>query len=364
MTNDTLLQTVQNCLSHYSDPFAQQTYTQLGWLKTVVREGEVLRINLELGYPLGSLFKAEHKQTLTKLLSSLSPQVDIQITSNIVAHKTQPDVEPIPEVKNVLAIASGKGGVGKSTVAVNLALALRGEGAQVGLLDADIYGPSQTTMLGLTGKPESPDGKVLEPLRSHGLQAMSVGCLFEEQTPLIWRGPIVSRVLQQLTHQTHWQNLDYLILDLPPGTGDLQLTMAQKIPVSGGIIVTTPQTVALQEARRALEMFRKLHIPVLGVVENMSYYTCSQCGHHDPIFDEGGGKQFAQEEGIPLLGELPLATAIRCQADLGAPTVVSEPESLLAHLYREIALKAAAQLACQPKRPRKIFPKIVVESTS
>jgi ATP-binding protein involved in chromosome partitioning len=265
-------------------------------------------------------------------------------------------------IKNVIAVASGKGGVGKSTTAVNLALALAGEGANVGILDADIYGPSQPRMLGLSGQPDSEDGKSLEPMENYGIQAMSIGFLIDEETPMIWRGPMVTQALEQLLGDTQWRNLDYLVIDLPPGTGDVQLTLAQKIPVSGAIIVTTPQDIALLDARKGLKMFEKVEVPVLGIVENMSLHICGKCGNEEPIFGEGGGTSLADESKVDLLGKLPLDISIREQTDSGKPSVVFEPNGRVAQIYAEIARKAAGKLAAQGKDYSAKFPKIVIDN--
>jgi ATP-binding protein involved in chromosome partitioning len=254
--------------------------------------------------------------------------------------------DPLPQVRNIIAVASGKGGVGKSTVAVNLALALQAEGHKAGILDADIYGPSQPLMLGSkTDRPTSPDGQRMNPIRAHGLQAMSIGFLIDEEQPMIWRGPMVTQALQQLLTETVWQDLDYLVIDLPPGTGDIQLTLSQRIPLSGAVIVTTPQDIALLDARKALQMFRKVEVPVLGIVENMSAHVCSKCGHEEAVFGAGGGERLAEQYGVELLGRLPLDIRIREQADGGTPTVAADPESELAQRYRAIARNALAQLA-------------------
>jgi ATP-binding protein involved in chromosome partitioning len=266
-------------------------------------------------------------------------------------------------VKNILAVASGKGGVGKSTTAVNLALALAAEGAKVGILDADIYGPSQVRMLGLNGKPDSPDGHTIEPKQKYGLQAMSIGLMIEEDTPMIWRGPMVTQALQQLLNDTNWQGLDYLVIDLPPGTGDIQLTLCQRVPVSGAIIVTTPQDIALLDARKGLKMFEKVEVPVLGIVENMTTHICSNCGHEEPIFGAGGGARMAEQYGVPLLGSLPLDIRIREQTDGGRPTVIAEPDSAIAARYREIARMAAGRLALQARNKSIQFPNIVIQNT-
>lgn len=273
---------------------------------------------------------------------------------SVVAHKVQKKLPLVDGVKNIIAVASGKGGVGKSTTAVNLALALQAQGACVGILDADIYGPSIPTMLGIYDKPESLDGKSIEPNMAHGLQVMSIGFLVDQEAAMIWRGPMVSNALKQLLNDTRWRALDYLIVDLPPGTGDIQLTMAQTIPVSAAVIVTTPQNIALQDAKRALQMFRKVDITVLGIIENMSYHRCSACGHQEAIFGEGGANKFAQQYDTALLGHLPLVGAIRQQMDIGQPTVAALPESEEAGRYRQIALAVVDKLSCQPKASKVI----------
>ena len=268
--------------------------------------------------------------------------------SRVPVHAVQPNLSPLPEVRNLIAVGSGKGGVGKSTVAVNLAVALAREGARVGILDADIYGPSIPTMLGLSGRPDSPDGKSIEPLRAHGLQAMSIGLLVEQDTPMIWRGPMATSALTQLLNDSRWDDLDYLIVDLPPGTGDIQLTLAQKIPVAGAVVVTTPQDVATLDARKAVRMFEKVNVPVLGLVENMALHVCSNCGQAEHIFGEGGGARLAQEYGYPLLGSLPLERTIRERGDAGAPIVAAEPESPAAEAFVATARRVAVELAKRP----------------
>ncbi len=275
----------------------------------------------------------------------------------------QKGVKPLPEIRNIIAIASGKGGVGKSTTAANLALALLQEGGKVGVLDADIYGPSQTRMLASEGRPESRDGKSMEPRISYQLQTMSIGNLIEEDTPMIWRGPMVTGALEQLLNDTNWHDLDYLVVDLPPGTGDIQLTLCQKIPVSGAVIVTTPQDIALLDARKGLKMFEKVNVPVLGIVENMSVHICSQCGHAEHIFGAGGGESMSKQYGVELLGSLPLDIRIREGVDNGRPTVAIEPESLIAESYREIARRIAARLALRARDFSAKFPKIVIQNT-
>ncbi len=284
------------------------------------------------------------------------------IKSHIEPHVGQKGLKGIPHIKNIIAVASGKGGVGKSTVSVNLALALAKEGANVGILDADIYGPSQPKMLGIDTPPTPKDPKVLYPIIRHGLQSMSIGYLIDPKAAMIWRGPMVSMALQQLLNDTHWENLDYLVIDLPPGTGDIQLTLAQKIPVAGALIVTTPQDLALLDARRAIEMFQKVQVPVLGIVENMSLHTCTHCGHQEPLFGAGGGEKLAQEYGVTCIGQIPLDVKIREQTDSGMPPVVSDPEGSLSKLYRDIARQVAAKIALQPKDYSSKFPNIVVKS--
>jgi ATP-binding protein involved in chromosome partitioning len=275
----------------------------------------------------------------------------------------QRGVKLVAGIKNIIAVASGKGGVGKSTTAVNLALALAAEGATVGMLDADIYGPSQPTMLGITGRPTSKDGKTMEPMIGHGLQAMSVGFLIDMDTPMVWRGPMVTQALEQLLTETRWSDLDYLVVDLPPGTGDIQLTLAQKVPVTGAVIVTTPQDIALLDARKGLKMFEKVGIPIIGIVENMAVHICSKCGHAEHIFGEGGGERMCKEYKVDFLGALPLDIAIREQADSGKPTVVSDPDGQVAQIYKQIARKVAAAIAKQSQDRTALFPKIVIQNT-
>jgi len=280
-----------------------------------------------------------------------------------VAHSAQRGVKLLPNVRNIIAVASGKGGVGKSTTAVNLALALAAEGASVGMLDADIYGPSQPTMLGITGRPETVDGKTLEPMEGHGIQASSIGFMIEPDTPMVWRGPMVTQALEQLLRDTNWRDLDYLIIDMPPGTGDIHLTLSQKIPVTGAIIVTTPQDIALLDARKGLKMFEKVGIPILGVVENMATHVCSQCGHAEHIFGEGGGARMSADFGVEYLGGLPLDIRIREQTDSGRPTVVAEPDGAIAAAYRQIARRMAVKVAETSKDMSSKFPSIVVQNT-
>ena len=321
-------------------------------------------IQLQLAYPA----QGWHEALIAEVTRSVGQlpgagRVSVSVSTRVVAHRVQKDLTPLPEVRNIIAVASGKGGVGKSTTAVNLALALAAEGGKVGVLDADIHGPSIPMMLGLSGKPESPDGKSIEPKTSHGLQAISIGLFLGDDTPAIWRGPMTTQYLQQLLTTTLWKDLDYLVIDLPPGTGDIQLTLAQRVPVSAAVIVTTPQDIALLDARRALKMFEKVDVPVLGIVENMAMHTCSNCGHVEHIFGEGGGERMAAQYGVELLGSLPLDISIREQADSGAPTVVSHPDSAIAATYREIARKVGAKLSLQARNKSIAFPNIVIQNT-
>jgi len=321
-------------------------------------------LDIELGYPAKTQIEPIRKTVSARLRAI--PGVDavkINVASRIVSHAVQRGVKLIPGVKNIVAVASGKGGVGKSTTAVNLALALAAEGARVGVLDADIYGPSQPMMLGIAGRPESKDGKHLEPMEAHGLQAISIGFLIDVDTPMVWRGPMVTQALEQLLKDTAWRELDYLVIDLPPGTGDIQLTLAQKVPVTGAVIVTTPQDIALIDARKGLKMFEKVGIPILGIVENMSFHVCSKCGHESHIFGSGGGQKMSKDYGAELLGQLPLDEAIQQQADSGKPTVVSDPDGKVAEIYRRIARRCAVKIAESQRDMTSKFPNIVVQNT-
>ncbi|MEX2353703.1 MAG: iron-sulfur cluster carrier protein ApbC, partial [Gammaproteobacteria bacterium] len=319
---------IETCLRKVVDVNLDQDLVTGNVVRDIKVDGGKVRLSLELGYPAEG-YRQELVQQVRSALENIDgiETVEIDLTVNITSHAVQKGVKPLANVKNTIAIASGKGGVGKSTTAVNLALALQAEGAKVGILDADIYGPSQPRMLGCHKKPESTDGKKLEPNVSYHLQSMSIGYLIDEETPMIWRGPMVTSALEQMLADTNWQDLDYLIIDLPPGTGDIQLTLCQKIPVSGAIIVTTPQDIALLDARKALKMFQKVEVSVLGIVENMSTHICSNCGHEEHIFGAGGGESMAKQYGVELLGSLPLDIAIREGVDNGKPTVAIAPDS-------------------------------------
>jgi ATP-binding protein involved in chromosome partitioning len=349
-------------LSQFMDPHLQRDIVSSGALRSMGIDGANVALEIRLAYPAeryGELLRDMLEAHVLGLAGVANVAVDV--SWGVHAHKVQGDLTPLPKIKNIIAIASGKGGVGKSTTAVNIALALRSEGAQVGLLDADIYGPSQVMMLGITGRAESTDGGYsLQPKIGYGVEMMSMGLMAGEDTPMVLRGPMVTKAMMEMLTQTNWGELDYLVIDLPPGTGDIQLTLAQRVPVSGAIIVTTPQNIALLDAQRALRMFEKVSVPVLGVVENMASHICSQCGHEDAIFGAGGGAKMSENYAVNLLGQLPLDRSIREQADGGKPTVVAEPESELANRYRMIARRAAAQLSLQARNKAISFPKIVI----
>jgi ATP-binding protein involved in chromosome partitioning len=328
----------------------------------VVIDLDRVTVDVRVGYPIEGI-----RQLLTSSIESAllsDPRIggaSVNLSWRVFAHTVQGELKPMSEIRNIIAVASGKGGVGKSATAVNLALALQADGARVGLLDADIYGPSIPRMLGISGRPES-DGKRIVPQQAYGLQVMSIGFMVEEDTPMIWRGPMVTSALQQLLTETNWKNLDYLVIDLPPGTGDIQLTLAQKVPVSGAVVVTTPQDIALLDARKAVQMFRKVNVTVLGIVENMSTHICSQCGHEEAIFGTGGGEKMSLEYGLPLLGQLPLATKIRSDLDEGTPTLVAAPESEISARYRHCARSLAALLARRPRSLELNLPQINLQN--
>ncbi len=352
---------VRTVLARIQDPHTGVDLVESGTLKGAVwTDGRGL-VDLVLPYASRSWHETLRGQVQAALAEAGLDAVQVGIDQRIVAHQVRDGLSPLPEVRNIIAVASGKGGVGKSTTSVNLALALAAEGARVGVLDADIYGPSVPRMLGVSGRPDSRDGKRIIPKENHGLQCMSIGFMIEEDTPMIWRGPMVTQALQQMLGETDWHDLDYLIIDLPPGTGDIQLTLSQKVPVSGSVIVTTPQDISLIDARKALRMFEKVEVPVLGIVENMSTHICGNCGHVEPIFGEGGGAQMAADYKVPLLGQLPLAMAIREQADSGRPTVIAAPDSEAAAAYRHIARSAAGRLSRRPRSKAMGLPGIVIE---
>jgi ATP-binding protein involved in chromosome partitioning len=351
---------VRHILGGLTDPHTGSSLAES--IRAVGVDGARVSVDIQLGYPAAGArdtLVAQVRQAL-----EADPAIEaaaISIGSRIYAHKVQGTLAPLGNVKNIIAVASGKGGVGKSTVSANLALALAAEGAKVGILDADIYGPSQPRMLGISGKPESPDGKSITPMTAHGLQAMSIGFLVDEETPMIWRGPMVTQAMMQLLGDTRWDMLDYLIVDLPPGTGDIQLTLSQKVPVAGAVIVTTPQDIALLDARKALKMFEKVEVPVLGIVENMATHLCTNCGHEEHIFGAGGGERMAEQYHVPYLGSLPRVIRIREQADGGLPTVAAMPDSDLAERYRAIARNTAGRLSRQPRNKSLGLGKIMVQ---
>lgn len=362
-TNEQIEQ-IRAALAQVIDPNTQKDLVTSKAIKQIQMSQGTASITVELGYPAQSqlsLIDDLVKQALAGL--SGVEHVEVQVSSKIIAHTVQRGIKLMPNVKNIIAVASGKGGVGKSTTAVNLALALAAEGAAVGLLDADIYGPSQPMMMGIAGKPESADGKTMEPLENYGVQVSSIGFMIDPDSPMVWRGPMVTQALQQLLELTNWRDLDYLIVDMPPGTGDIQLTLSQKVPVTGAVIVTTPQDIALLDARKGLKMFEKVGIPILGIVENMSTHVCSNCGHHEAIFGAGGGEKMCAEYGVDFLGGLPLTMAIREQADSGKPTVVADPDGEVARIYKTIARKVAIKVAEKAKDMSSKFPTITVQNT-
>ncbi|MXS83898.1 iron-sulfur cluster carrier protein ApbC [Nitrosomonas oligotropha] len=356
-------QQIQSVLQQTIDPTTNKDYVTAKSVGAIQITGNNVTIEIALGYPANSV-KNQVQQQITGALQAVPGigAIQVSVSSKIIPHGVQRGVKLIPGVKNIIAVASGKGGVGKSATAVNLALALSAEGASVGILDADIYGPSQPQMLGISGHPESLDGKTMEPVLAHGIQAMSIGLLIDAETPMVWRGPMVTQALQQLLNDTNWKDLDYLVVDLPPGTGDIQLTLAQKIPVTGAVIVTTPQDIALLDARKGLKMFEKVGIPILGIVENMSTHTCSQCGHTEPIFGTGGGEKMCQDYNVEFLGALPLDIKIREHTDTGKPSVVAEPDGKIAGIYRLIARRIAVKVAESAEDHSELFAKIVMEN--
>lgn len=358
------LDVVQAALSEIIDPNTQKNFMAGKSAKNIKIDGDDVSLDIQLGYPAKSVL-----DDIGKLVSSRleaipgTGKVSVNVSSKIVPHSVQRGVKLIPGIKNIIAVASGKGGVGKSTTAVNLALALSEEGASVGILDADIYGPSQPAMLGIHGQPESLDGKKMEPMSGHGIQAMSIGFLVDVEAPMVWRGPMVTQALEQLLNDTNWHDLDFLIIDLPPGTGDVQLTLAQKVPLTGAVIVTTPQDIALLDARKGLKMFEKVGVPILGIVENMSTHICSNCGHEEPIFGAGGGAKMCADYDVEFLGSLPLDIRIREQADSGNPTVVADSQGKISSIYKTIARRVAYKVSDLAQDHSALFPKIVIQNT-
>ncbi len=356
---------LQDALKTVVDPNTGRDFVTTKQLKNLKVDGGDVAFDVELGYPAKSQHAALRKALIAAARGVAGVEnVSVNLTTKITAHAVQRGVQLMPNVKNIVAVASGKGGVGKSTTAVNLALALAAEGASVGILDADIYGPSQPTMMGIEGRPESEDGKTMEPLRNYGVQVISIGFLIEPDNPMIWRGPMATQALEQLLRQTNWAELDYLIVDMPPGTGDIQLTLSQRVPLTGAVIVTTPQDIALLDARKGIKMFEKVGVPILGIVENMAVHVCEKCGHVEHIFGADGGRKMAEEYKMDYLGALPLNLSIRVQADSGRPTVVSEPDGEIAGLYKSVARQVAVKIAQRAKDFSAKFPTITVSKAT
>ena len=358
----TTAEDVKAALSKVIDPNTGKDFVSTKSVRNLKVEGGDISLDIELGYPA----RSQVDMLRSAVLAALQPlagsgKIHLNVYSKIISHTVQRGLKPLANVKNIIAVASGKGGVGKSTTAVNLALALAAEGANVGILDADIYGPSQPMMLGVSGRPMSNDGKTMEPMEGHGIQVSSIGFLIDPDEPKVWRGPMVTQALQQLLDQTNWRDVDYLIVEMPPGTGDIQLTLSQKVPVTGAVIVTTPQDIALLDARKGFKMFEKVGIPILGVVENMSTHICSNCGHTEEIFGAGGGEKMCADFGTTLLGQLPLKMAIREQTDSGKPTVVADPDGAVTAIYKDIARKVAISVAEKAKDMSSKFPSIVIK---
>ena len=365
MIDDATLNALRAALDSYVDPYLGESLGATQAVQELAPASGGAAARIRLGFPVGG-YRDELADALKKHLAQagIDTPLTVELVADIRSHAVQRNLKPIEQIKNVVAVASGKGGVGKSTVAVNLALAWAAQGARVGLLDADIYGPSQPLMLGLEGqRPSAPDGKHLQPLPAYGIVAMSIGFLVDAEQPMVWRGPMVTQALTQLLSETDWGALDYLVVDMPPGTGDIQLTLAQRVPVAGAVIVTTPQDIALADARKGLKMFEKVSVPVLGIVVNMSIHVCSNCGHAEHIFGAGGGAKMAEQYGVALLGELPLDARIREEADGGRPTVVAAPDSPRAKAYFQMARRAGAALSRRARDRSSVFPKIVVEES-
>ena len=354
-------QALQAALQTVIDPNTGKDFVSTKALKNLHIDGNDVSFDVVLGYPAKSQIAALRKDLMAaaKTVAGVS-NVSVNISTVIAAHAAQRGVQLLPQVKNIIAVASGKGGVGKSTTAANLALALAAEGASVGLLDADIYGPSQPMMMGIEGRPESADGKTMDPLENYGVQVMSIGFLVDQDEAMIWRGPMATQALEQLIRQTNWRELDYLIVDMPPGTGDIQLTLSQRVPMTGAVIVTTPQDIALLDAKKGIKMFEKVGVPILGLVENMAVHVCTQCGHVEHIFGEDGGKKMAATYGMDYLGALPLNMQIRLQADSGKPTVVADPDGDVAAIYKAMARLVAVKIAAKAKDFSSKFPSIKV----
>ncbi len=354
-------QALQAALQTVIDPNTGKDFVSTKSLKNLQIKDNDVSFDVVLGYPAKSQIPALRKDLIAavKTVAGVS-NVSVNISSVIAAHAAQRGVQLLPQVKNIIAVASGKGGVGKSTTAVNLALALAAEGASVGLLDADIYGPSQPMMMGIEGRPESADGKTMDPLENYGVQVMSIGFLVDQDEAMIWRGPMATQALEQLLRQTNWRDLDYLIVDMPPGTGDIQLTLSQRVPMTGAVIVTTPQDIALLDAKKGIKMFEKVGVPILGLVENMAVHVCTQCGHVEHIFGADGGKKMAASYGMDYLGALPLNMQIRLQADSGKPTVVADPDGDVATIYKAMARQVAVKIAAKAKDFSSKFPSIKV----
>jgi ATP-binding protein involved in chromosome partitioning len=354
-----------DALKSVTDPNTGRDFVTTKQLKNLRIDTGNVDFDVELGYPAKSQIAGLRKALIAAARSVAGVEnVSANLSSKIIPHAVQRGVQLLPKVKNIVAVASGKGGVGKSTTAVNLALALAAEGAAVGILDADIYGPSQPMMMGIAGRPESEDGKMMEPLENYGVQVMSIGFLVDADNPMIWRGPMATQALEQLLRQTNWSDLDYLIVDMPPGTGDIQLTLSQRVPLTGAVIVTTPQDIALLDARRGIKMFEKVGVPILGVVENMAVHVCERCGHVEHIFGADGGKKIAAEYGIDYLGALPLNLSIRVQTDGGRPSVVSEPDGEIAGLYKSVARQMAVKIAQRAKDFSSKFPTISISKNT
>jgi len=355
---------VQARLKALIDPNTARDFVTGKAVKKVAVDGNDVTVDIQIGYPA----KSQHDSIRRLVADAIAAmpgagRVNVTVSQKITSHAVQRGVKLVPGVKNIVAVASGKGGVGKSTTAANLALALAAEGATVGVLDADIYGPSQPTMLGISGRPESKDGKTLEPLEAYGIQAMSIGFLIDVDTPMVWRGPMVTQALEQLLKDTNWREVDFLIVDMPPGTGDIQLTLSQKVPVTGAVIVTTPQDIALLDARKGLKMFEKVGVPIVGIVENMAIHVCTKCGHAEHIFGEGGGERMCRDYDVPFLGSLPLDIRIREQADSGRPTVVADPDGAVAQAYKAIARKVAVAVAQKAQDYSAKLPSISIQNT-